>query len=114
VPDGGKHVGKSVYVNKPSYSGSILPPDIGAHEPIRIREYMVTSLADPRTPPVAWRYREMTDLVPDFDPAERGSIAELEKFAEAIRSYYDNNGLWFDVSAFDRDLALRFAIYEED
>lgn len=114
VPDGGKHVGKSVYVNKPSYSDSILPPDIGAHEPIRIREYMVTSLADPRTPPVAWRYREMTDLVPDFDPAERGSIAELEKFAEAIRSYYDNNGLWFDVSAFDRDLALRFAIYEED
>jgi len=111
VPGGGKHVGKTVYVNEPRMRDSYLLPDVEAHEPKNIRQYMVESLADPRTPAIAWRSREITELVPDWNPEERGSVAELEKLAEAVKRYYSDNGMWFDAATFDKDVAIRFAIY---
>lgn len=114
VGGGGKHVGKTVYVSEPFLRDSFLPPDIEAHEPMNIRQYMVDSLADPRTPATAWRYQAITELVPDQDPDDRGSVAELMKLAAAIKSYYSDFGIWFDAAAFEKDVALRFAIYRGD
>jgi len=114
VPGGGKHVGKTVYVNDPSYSDSILPPNIESHEPEKIRQYMIESIVDPRTPAIAWRYQALTDTVPERNAEDRGSVAELSKLAEAIKRYYSDNDMWFDVAAFDIDVALRFAIYGDD
>jgi hypothetical protein len=114
VPGGGKHVGKTVYVNEASTRDAFLPPDTRMHEPNTIRQYMIASLEDPRTPLIAWRYRAITDLVPDHNTAQRGSIAELTKLAAAVKRYYSDKGIWFDATAFDRDVAIRFAIYRGD
>jgi hypothetical protein len=114
VGGGGKHVGKTVYVNEPSLQDLFSPPDPEAHEPKNIRKYMADSLEDPRTPAIAWRYRQMTEMVPDQNAAKRGSVTELKKLAAAIKRYYSDNGIWFDIAAFDRDVALRFTIYRDD
>ena len=114
VPGGGKHVGKTVYVNDPSYSDSVRLPDLAAHEPANLRQYMIDSIADPRTPPTAWRYRKLTDLSPDRNAADKASVTELSRLAEAAKNYYSDNDQWFDAAAFDRDVALRFAIYRDD
>lgn len=82
---GGKHVGKTIYVNEPTLRDLLPPPDPGAHEPKNIRKYMVDSLVDPRTPAIAWRYRQTIEMVPDQNAAERGSVTELMKYAAAIK-----------------------------
>jgi hypothetical protein len=112
VPGGGKHVGKTVYVDEARIRDAYLPPDIAAHEPANVRQHMLESLADPRTPATAWRYHEITDLVPDWGAGERASVAELQKLADAVKKYYSDNGMWFDAAAFDKDVAIRFAIYQ--
>ena len=48
------------------------------------------------------------------EASEWGGVAELTKLAEAIKSYYSENEIWFDAAAFARDVALRFAIYRGD
>ncbi|MGH1364188.1 MAG: lipase family protein [Calditrichia bacterium] len=111
VPGGGKHVGKTVYVNKPSIRESFLPPDLSAHEPENVRQYLVDSFADPRTPAAAWGYIKMDDMVPDYGSAEKGSVAGLIRLANAVKKYYADKDIWFDTEAFDRDLAIRFSIY---
>jgi hypothetical protein len=110
VGGGGKHVGKTIYVNVPTLRDLLPPPDFEAHEPKNIRKYMADSLVDPRTPAIAWRYRKMTEMVPDQNAANKGSIKELLKLATAIKRYYSDNGIWFDTAAFDRDVALRLKI----
>ncbi|MGB5475143.1 MAG: hypothetical protein WBQ78_16920 [Gammaproteobacteria bacterium] len=110
VGGGGKHVGKTIYVNEPTLRDLLPPPDPGAHEPKNIRKYMVDSLADPRTPAIAWRYLQTAEMVTDQNATERGSVTELMKLAAAIKHYYADNGIWFDNAAFDRDVALRFTI----
>lgn len=114
VPGGGKHVGKTVYVNEPSILDAFRPPDTRMHEPKTIRQFMIDSPADLRAPKIAWRYRAITDMVPDQNPAKRGSVVELTKLAAAVKRYYSDNGIWFDATAFDRDVAIRFAIFRDD
>ena len=75
---------------------------------------MVESIADPRTPPIAWRSREISELVPDWNPDERGSAAELEKLVEGIKRYFSDNEMWFDAERLDKDLAIRLAIDRGD
>ena len=103
-------MGKTIYVNEPTLRDLLPPPDPGAHEPKNIRKYMVDSLADPRTPAIAWRYLQTAEMVTDQNATERGSVTELMKLAAAIKHYYADNGIWFDNAAFDRDVALRFTI----
>ncbi len=110
VGGGGKHVGKTIYVNVPTFRDLLPPPDFDAHEPKKIRKYMVDSLADPRTPAIAWRSREMKEIHPDQNDVKRGNDKELMKLAAAIKRYYAENGVWFDTAAFDRDVALRLSI----
>ena len=110
VGGGGKHVGKTIYVNVPRLRDLLPPPDFEAHEPKNIRKYMIDSLKDPRAPVTAWRYRKMIEIVPNQDVAQRGSTKELMKLAAAVKNYYSSNGVWFDTTAFDRDIALRLKI----
>ena len=107
---GGKHVGKTVYVNDPRVFDLFAPPDFSAHEPRNIRQYMLASLADPRIPATAWRYRKMTDLNPERDEAHRGSAEEFAKLAAAVARYYRANDLWFDQAAFERNLDVFMTI----
>ena len=106
----GTHVGSTVYVNGSSFVDWVGADNPGDHEPATVRTYMTDALADPRTPPVAWRYLPMTDLVADRDEAERGTPAEMQKLAAAVIAYYRANDLWFDETAFGRDVDLLFAI----
>jgi hypothetical protein len=109
---GGKHVGKTVYVNKRTFWDALSPPDDEAHEPWRVREYMFDSLSVPAAPAPAkaWNYREMTELNPDRNTKEKGSTGELKKLVAAVKKYYLDNKIWFDHAVFDRDAKLRFAI----
>jgi hypothetical protein len=106
----GTHVGTTVYVNGTSFIDWVGVVDAVDHEPEKVRVLMTDQQADPRTPPIAWRYLATRDLVPDRDDAARGTPAELEKLAAGLRAYYRERGIWFDETAFDRDLELRFAI----
>ena len=108
----GKHVGKSVYVDEPSTIKMLMPWFFSAHEPTEIRQLMLESLADSRIPPVAWRYREMTELNPGRDDGKRGTSEEFQKLKTAVDDYYRDNDLWFDHSGFEREFELHEAIRE--
>ncbi len=103
---GGKHVGKSVYLNEPSILATFALPDVGSHELTKLRDFMVAGLADQRIPPTAWRYREMKDVNSERNAARRGSVGEFVKLGAALERYYRGNDLWFDHAAFARDFEL--------
>ena len=111
---GGKHVGKSVYLNEPSILATFALPNVGSHELTKLREFMVAGLADQRIPPTAWRYREMKDVNPERDEARRASIEEFVKLRAALERYYRGNDLWFDHVAFARDFELFKTILQAD
>jgi len=107
---GGSHVGTTVYVNGDLATDWVAPPSIDSHEPITIRRYMIDAMGDSRTPPVAWRYRALTELAPTYDATQAGSDAELAKLRDAITQYYADAGEWFDVPAFTTHYDLMTAI----
>lgn len=106
---GGKHVGKSVYVNKPNTS-DLWSPEGDPHDPEHLRQFMLDIFADPRIPPYAWGYLEMMDVNPVRNEYHKGSREELAKLAEALERYYSSNGIWYDPKALDAAVELRFAI----
>lgn len=106
----GNHVGATVYVNGTSFLDWLGIDNPAAHEPANVRADMTDAMADPRIPSSAWRYRPLTDLVPDRDGAEKGTPREMEKLADGLRDYYADRSLWFDEVAFSRDLELLFEI----
>jgi hypothetical protein len=107
---GGKHVGKSVYLNEPSLLATFAPPDVGSHELWKLREFMLAGLTDQRIPPTAFRYREMKELNPERNPSRRGSAGEFEKLWAALRRFYDGSNLWCDHTDFAEDFKLFQAI----
>jgi hypothetical protein len=107
---GGKHVGKTVYVNTPNPLDVVSPPDFSAHEPEKIRALMLASIKDKRNPKIAMRYRKMSDISPQQDNEKRGNVEELRKLAGAIKQYYAKENIPFDQQQLDRDLELRLEI----
>lgn len=107
---GGKHVGKSVYLNDPSLLATFALPDAGSHEMRKVREFMLSGLTDKRIPPIAFRYRDMKDLNPQRNDGQRGSVEEFEKLWAALARYYRGNGLAFERMGFKRDFELFKAI----
>lgn len=110
----GTHVGTTVYVNGQSFVDWLGVLDSTDHEPAKVRAYITDQTDDPRTPPIAWRYLATSDLVPDRDPAAKGTPAETAKLAAGLRAYYADRGIPFDDAAFTRDLDLYFAIARGD
>jgi len=110
----GTHVGKTVYVNGKSFIDWIGVIDPADHEPANVRQDMVDAMADARTPPIAWRYRALDELVPDRVDGEAGTPLEMEKLAAGLRGYYASQSIYFDDAAFTRDLELLFAIEHGD
>lgn len=111
---GGKHVGSTVYADEPALVDLVSLPDVSAHEPVEIRNLMLASLDDPRIPPTAWRYREMTELNPDRDEARKGSLEEFVKLWAAVERYYRGNDLWFDQQVFRGDVELFRSILRDE
>jgi len=109
---GGKHIGKSVYVDKPHLAKLFAAWSFGAHQPNKTRDHMLEQLSDSRIPPTAWRYREMTELNPLRDNGKRGRVEEYRKLKDAIERYYRDNGQWFDAVAFDRDFDLFLSLLD--
>ena len=107
---GGKHVGKTVYVNKPSPRDLLPPPDFSAHGQRQIRDLILAKLGGAGIPELAMLSRPMTEINPGRDASRKGSTEELRKLAAAMKKYYAANGIWLDQAAFDRDLELRLAI----
>jgi hypothetical protein len=87
--DGGKPVGKTVYVNLLCDNDPFGLPDVNAHEPVAIRDLILLATADDRTPDVAWNYLDMDVLNPTRDDAAAGTDAEFDKLFDAVASYYD-------------------------
>ena len=108
---GGKHVGKSVYPNEPSFLATFAPPDVSSHELWKVREFMLTGLNDPRIPQTSWRYREMKEINPERKDARQGSLAEFEKLASSVERYYRDNGIRFDYTGFREDFEKFKAIF---
>lgn len=107
---GGKHVGKTVYVNKPRMKDLVSGPNVSAHEQQGIRKFLLDGLSDSRIPKTAMLYRTMEEINPTRDKKQRGSINELRKLAASVPRYYERNKIWFDQDAFDKALAERLAI----
>lgn len=110
----GTHVGTTVYVNGTSFIDWVGVDDPASHEPVNVRADMLGQQKDPRTPKLAWRYRPIEDFVPDRKTSEMGTQAEMEKLATGLRTYYVDHDIYFDDSAFVRDLDLMFAIERGD
>ena len=110
---GGKHVGKTVYVNRPKLVDIVSPPDVSAHEQQLIRDYMLESLQDSRIPPLAMRYLTMDEINPNWVEEDTGSRTEMEKLATALSDYYTRTGTWFDFASYQRNVALRFQIADQ-
>lgn len=110
---GGKHVGQTVYVNRPTFSDVISPPDFSAHEQNTVRNGMLASLQDERIPDVAMRYRTMKEINPARVEKEKGSNREVTKLTVALKNYYATTGTWFDKASFERNVALWFSIAGE-
>ncbi|MEP1930918.1 MAG: lipase family protein [Roseibium sp.] len=107
---GGKHVGKTIYVNKPRAIDAIAPPDFSAHEQRQIRDYMLKSLNDPAIPALSIRYVSMKDINPQRNKKDRGSETEYQKLVTSIKSYYTERDIWFDSKRFDENVALHESI----
>ncbi len=109
---GGKHVGKSVYLNEPTFRATFALPDAGAHEPKKVREFMVTDLKDPRIPGTVWRYREMEELNPNRNLKRKGTLEEFVKLKDALLKYYRENGNSFENATFGQDFEIYKNIIE--
>ena len=106
----GTHVGTTVYVNGRSFLDWLGIVSSDDHEPINVRKDMISAFADARIPTEAWRYHPISDFVPDRDESEKGTPLEMQKLAAGLLAYYADRGLYFDATAFSRDLELMFAI----
>lgn len=104
---GGKHVGKTVYVNKPKFTDVVSPPDFSAHEQKVIRDHMLKNLGMSDIPKVAMQYRSMSEINPKRDRSERGSIEEVRQLANSWKEYNIKNDIWFDRDQIEADLLLR-------
>jgi len=111
---GGKHVGKTVYVSKPKALGAIAPPDFSAHKPLKLRNYLLAGLNDPRIPPVAWRTHKMIDVNPDQDKSKKGTMGEYLKLTSSVERYYQDGGIHFDLAALKADATLFLEILGQD
>lgn len=109
---GGKHVGKSVYLNEPTLRATFALPDAEAHEPKKVREFMVSNLQDPQIPQTVWRYRQMKELNPNRDDEARGTLAEFVKLNDALKKYYRGSGNVVDFASFDQDFDIYKTIIE--
>lgn len=98
----GAHVGRTVYVEPPDFTAS---PDPAAHELVRVRDVLVDALREPSIPPEAWRYRALTELVPDRDAAAAGTPTEYDKIIAAVRAFHATGGSRLDLEAYDASAA---------
>lgn len=103
---GGKHVGKTVYVNKLGVLSSFTMPSADAHEPMIIRKFMLEILKDPAIPETTWQYRNMKDMNPEYDESHRASVGETKKFGAAFQRYYRTNQQRFGHAEFAQDLEI--------
>jgi hypothetical protein len=110
---GGYHVGKTVYVNGDLQTDWVAPPSVASHEPIAIRRYMTDAMGDARTPPIAWRYRDLTELAPTYDATQAGSDAQLAVLRDAVLQYYAGGGEYFDATTFTSRFDLMLAIEKQ-
>jgi hypothetical protein len=109
---GGKHVGKSVYLNKPGVLATFALPDIASHELWKLRKFMLDGLTDQRLPKTAFRYREMKELNPERNAAGQGNVEEFDKLWAAMQGYYRSSYLWCDHRDSRQDFELFKAIYQ--
>jgi hypothetical protein len=107
---GGKHIGKTVYVNKWKLSDAFAPPDDQSHRLDLMRRMAAKSLQDDRVPPTVAQYHDADKMAPNRDPAQQGSASDLKQLAEVVRTYFRKNKIWFDQQSFDENLALRLEI----
>ncbi|MEP0942453.1 MAG: lipase family protein [Rhizobiaceae bacterium] len=104
---GGKHVGKTVYVNAPRLKDLVSPPDVSAHEPAVVRKMMRDNLGDTKSPKSAFQYLPLKAFSPNHDKSRRSSIAELRKLAAAVRRYHSDRNIPFHHRAFEKEVELR-------
>ena len=103
---GGKHVGKSVYVNPPTNVFAMSP---AAHEPATLRTYMEKAVRDSRTPKLeVWKTWEMEPV----DKDRRGTVERVRERAATFERLCRELGVAYDKAAFDKALALRLALEE--
>ncbi len=108
VGGGGKHVGKTVYVDQ----RRVFPVglDFAAHEIGEVRDYITTSLGDKRVPPSAWAYPTQSEVNPGRVDGNKGSVTEVKRLAAALARYSKANGLHLDPASYDRDVAAFIAL----
>lgn len=104
----GKHVGKTVYVNKRRELDFARPPDISAHEPLNKRRLLLESLGDDYIP--VWDLisdQVLAEKLPDDDP---GSETTYRKLKSEYYDYHRRHNIVFDKVTFDRDFELFLSI----
>jgi hypothetical protein len=97
---GGKHVGKTVYVNEHIFGA----PNFESHEPAKIRNHLISTLNDIRIPKSVWEYHDMHKYNPLANKALRGTKNEYKKIAASIEKYHDDKKFHFDFENYNADL----------
>lgn len=100
---GGKHVGQTIYADNASFFATAIA---SAHDPMKIRELLIQKLADPNMPKIIKKYSNTNILNPTRKKAKRGSPEEYEKIVRALKKYYKENNIKFDLTSFNDDYAV--------
>lgn len=108
----GKHVGKTVYLNKTQIKDIVMLPDVSAHEPLKKRRLLLDSLNDPRIP--NWRTKASPYIVDNLTKEEVGTEVGYRKLKAAYENYYRSNNIPYNKQVFDRDFELFLSILESD
>lgn len=108
----GKHVGKTVYVNKVRSGDALRAPDVSAHEPLNVRELLVSRLSDPRIP--VWDTEPGRGLEVKLSKEDVGTEAGYRKLKSEYKSYYSARDIPFNQITFDRDFELFLSILSGD
>lgn len=104
---GGKHVGKTVYINPKKITNVVSGPDFSAHEQRQIRDFILAGLPGSKAPRLAIRYVDMLTINPTRNDENKGTLEEVRKLVDAVKRYYDINNTWFDSDAFEKNALLR-------
>jgi hypothetical protein len=108
----GKHVGKTVYVNRMRTRDVMMPPDVSAHEPLSKRRLLLESLNDSKIPD--WGTKVDRDLTIGLSREDVGTEAGYRKLKAVYEGYYQKKGIPFNQQLFDQDFELFLSILARD
>lgn len=107
----GKHVGKTVYLNKRRVWDAFMSPDAAAHEPLLMRRLLLDSLNDIEIPD--WSTKQDFDLPHNLSKKEVGAETGYLRLKVAYEIYMQRSNIPYNKQEFDQDFKLFLSILNQ-